>query len=171
MEWDGIYQLELSDFQSPETEIGNVSMYSVYTASVIDFAFNMSSGEFMFTKNFNSKVSCTFKRNAATIVAPDTAKALELLSFARFDFDLAELYARHFRKRMFEKKGAFSDASFFRPVYDEIQREYAARHTAAAKETEIGHDSLKLIVLHNAVKNEIEALYEFCKTCKPSKKK
>ena len=121
IEWDGIYQLRLSDFQSPATQIGGVTIYSLHSAASFDFSFSMSSGEFMFTKNFNPKVNCSFNRGAASMVAPDSARANDLLSFARYEFDLAELYARKFRKRLYEEKDAFSDASFFQPIYDSVQ--------------------------------------------------
>jgi len=171
IDWDGVYKLQLADFQSPASEIGDVSVYSLNTMAAIDFAFHMTSGEFMFTKNFNSKVNCFFKKDASVIVANDTSTALKLLDFARFDFDLSELYARKFRKKLYDEKGAFSDASFFRPAFDQIQKEFVERHTLAAKETDIGRNSEKLSVLHHIVLTEIAELPDFCKTCKPAKKK
>lgn len=171
IDWDGIYLLVLTDFQSAASQIGDVTIYSLNTAATIDFAFQMTNGEFMFTKNFNSKVGCTFHKNAASLVAPDTLTAMDLLNFARFDFDLTELYARKFRKKLYESKGAFSDASFFRPIFDTIQKEYSERHTLAARDTDIGRESLKLVILHDAVRAEIAELSEFCKSCKPVKKK
>lgn len=133
IEWDGIYKRKLSDFQSAATQIGDVSMYSLHAATTIDFAFHMNNAEFMFTKNFNSKVNCMFRRDAAVIVATDSIMALQILNFARYEFDLSEVHARKFRQQLYEKKGAFSTANFFRPVYDEIQKEYIERHTTAAK--------------------------------------
>jgi len=171
IEWDGIYKLKLSDFQSPATQIGDVSMYSLHSASTIDFAFHMTNAEFMFTKNFNSKVNCSFRRDAAVIVATDSIMALQLLDFARYEFDLSEVNARKFRQQLYEKKGAFSDANFFRPVFDKIQKEYIERHAIAAKETDIGRNSEKLSVLQSMVLVELEQLADFCKTCKPIKKK
>lgn len=171
IEWDGNYQLQLSDFQSSTTQVGGTNIYSLHTASSMDFSFYMSNGEFMFTKNFNSKVNCSFNRNAASLVAPDSLIATDLLSFARYEFDLSELYARKFRKRLFEEKGAFSDVNFFRPIYDEIQREFTERHTLAGRTTDLGRDREKLKQLHQEVLSEIEQLVDFCKTCKPPKKK
>jgi hypothetical protein len=169
--WDGIYKLQLSDFQSAATEIGDVTVYSLASMSAIDFAFHMTSGEFMFTKNFNSKVNCIFRRDASALVAPDTVTALQLLNFARYDFDLAELYARKFRKKLYEEKGAFSDASFFRPAFDQIQKEFVERHSQAAKDTDIGRNAEKLSALHYIVLMEIAEYPDYCKTCKPAKKK
>jgi hypothetical protein len=171
IEWDGNYQLKLSDFQSTATQVGGINIYSLHTVSSFDFSFYMSSGEFMFTKNFNSKVNCSFNRNAASLVAPDSLIATDLLSFARYQFDLSELYARKFRKRLFEEKGAFSDVNFFRPIYDEIQSEFYERQTIAMKATDVGRDKEKLRQIHQDVLKEIAQLANFCKTCKPPKKK
>lgn len=86
----------------------------------MEFAFYMSNAEFMFTKNFNSKVSNSFKRESASIIAPDTAMALNLLSFAQYQFDLRELYARKFKKELYDGKTAFSNVSFYQPLFTKI---------------------------------------------------
>ena len=78
IDWDGYYKLQLSDFLSPATQIGNTNIYSLHSGSSFDFLFYMSSGEFMFTKNFNSRGNCSFKPHAASLVAPDTATAERL---------------------------------------------------------------------------------------------
>jgi hypothetical protein len=171
IDWDGKYQLQLSDFQSATTQIGLGNIYSLHTGSGMDFSFYMSNAEFIFTKNFNSKVNCSFKRDAASIVSPDSLTAYCLLEFARYEFDLSELYARKFRKKMYEEKKAFSNVSFYRPLYDEIQREFNERHTTAGVQSDLGRNKEKLKELHQAVLLEIEQLPDFCKLCKPQKQK
>jgi len=171
IEWDGNYHLQLSDFQSPTTQVGQSNFCSLHTASEMGFAFYMSNAEFMFTKNFNSKVNCTFQRDAASLVAPDSLTAMDLVNFARYEFDLSELYARKFRKKLFEEKGAFSDIGFIQPIYDSIQRDLTERHTVAGRLCDLGRDKEKLRVLHQEVLEEIKQLSDFCKTCKPPKKK
>jgi hypothetical protein len=171
IDWDGVYQIQLVDFQSPTTQIGRGNFYSLYSGSTFDFTFHMSNGEFAFTKNFNSKVNCSFKRNIASLVAPDSARAFEMVNFSRYDFDLVELHARKLRKRLYDEKGAFSNAGFFQPIYDEIQKEYSERHILAARLTDLGHVQQKLKELHQEVLTEIEAYADFCKMCKPPKKK
>lgn len=171
IDWDGTYQLQLSDFQSPLTEIAPVSVFGVNTGGGIDFAFHMSNTEFMFTRNFNAKVNCSFKPDVASLIAPDSATALCLLDFARYEFDLQELYARKFRKRLYEEKGAFSNVGFFRPVYDEIQKQYIERRNLAVKKSDLGRDKALLAELHQLVLTEIGTLADFCKACKPAKKK
>lgn len=89
----------------------------------------------------------------------------------RYEFDLCELYARKFRKSLFENKGAFSNANFFQPIFDELQSEYVVSISNAQQLTEIGRSTARLKELHQQVKKELGELAAFCKTCKPSKKK
>ena len=171
IEWDGKYQLQLSDFQSPATRIGDGNISLIHSGSSFSFAFHMSNFEFMFAKNFNSKVNNPFNRSAASIVAPDTLTALNLLEFARYTFDLSELYARKFRKRLFEEKKMFSNTDFYLPIFNEVQKEFAERHTLDGKLTELGQNQEKLKELHDEVLREIEMLGDFCRICKPKKQK
>lgn len=171
LDWRSDYELKLSDFQSTATQIGGTNSYSLHMPTGIDFAFSMSNLEFSFTKNFNAKVSNVFKRNASAIVALDTENAENIVKFANYQFDLSELYARKFRKRIFEEKATFSGVHFFKPIYDAIQEEFSKRLTNASKETDLGRKSEKLNVLHQEVNHEIESLSDFCKECKPKRKK
>src|SRR5688572_21680744 len=84
IEWDPNYKLNISDFQSAATVIGEDAgnICSLHSSTSMAFAFSMSNYEFMFTKNFNSKVNCTFTRDAASLIAPDEQIAGSLLRFA-----------------------------------------------------------------------------------------
>ena len=170
IDWDGKYQLQQSDFQSPSTQIGNTNIYNLSIFSGFEFSFSMSNFEFMLTKNFNSKVSNAFKPKSAALVASDIETAKYLVDFAQFQFNLSELYARILRKRLYEGKKTFSNISFFKPIYDEIQNEYSQRITNASKETEIGKKKGKLKLLQDQVLKEIQELSNFCKECKILKK-
>ncbi len=171
LDWDGKYQLQLSDFMSPATEIGP-DVISLQTGASIDFAYhNMTQGEFTLARNFNSRVNCRMSKDAASIVAPDSATALNLVKFARFEFDLSELYARKFRQRVFNEKDNAIDAAVFQPIYNDIQREFNIRQTNASKETQLGQNQAALAQLHADVLTEINQLSEFCKECKPKHRK
>jgi hypothetical protein len=156
---------------SPSTQVGNVNIYSLHTGSTFDFVYSMSSYEFMFTKNFNDKVNCYFSRHSASLIAPDSTFAIDLINFAQFAFDLSELYARKFRKELFENKGAFSNSDFFHEYYNEIQGEYVERYSNASITTDLGRNHEKLSELQKKVLDEIQELSEYCKTCKPKKRK
>jgi hypothetical protein len=171
IEWDGIYQLQLSDFQSAATQIGNVKINSIHTASSLDFAFQMSNVEFMFTKNFNSKVSCIFKRDAASIIATDSSTANYLVNFAQYEFDLSELYARKLRKEIYSQKSTFSDVSFLQVIYNTIEKQYTDEHATASKITDLGQNEKKLLEIRADILKRIQEYPDFCKSCKPPKKK
>ena len=166
IDWDGKYVLQLSDFKSPATQIGGTTVSRINSSAGISFSYQMSVAEFMFTKNFNSKVNCRFQPDGAALIAPDSLTAEDLLSYARYEFDLSELYARKFRKRMYEEKAAMSDANFANAIFEEIQNELVARAAVDANATEVGREKQKLAELHLQVKSEIETLADFCKSCK-----
>lgn len=170
--WTPEYTLALSDFQSAQTEInGDLSSYAIFPGTSMDFLFQMSSYEFMFTKNFNSKVNCTFNRNVAVITAPDSIIAQQLVRFGQFTFDLAELFSRKFRKELYEQKGAFSSASFFQPIYNELQAKMNEISARVLKQTDLGREKDLLQEEHRKILTQIESLSDYCKECKPPKRK
>ena len=170
MQWNPDYELQLSDYQSPESEIdSSLTSYSVYSGAKIDFSFNMNSVSFMFTKNFNSKIKAVFQKNLAVLIAPDSVTANRLLHFGRYDFDLVELYARKIRKKIYEEKGAFSDSKLFQPIFNELQEEMNTVSAQVFKATNFGKDAVMLQKEHNKVKQEINTLSDFCFNCKPKK--
>ncbi|WP_321828147.1 hypothetical protein [Maribacter dokdonensis] len=170
MVWNPDYELQLTDYQSAESEINaNLTSYSIYSGAKIDFSFNMNSVSFMFTKNFNDKVKAIFQKNLAVLVAPDTLTANQLLQFGRYDFDLVELYARKIRKKIYEEKGAFSDSKLFQPIFNELQEEMNTVSAQVFKATDFGKDAELLLKEHNKVIDGINQLSDFCMTCKPRK--
>jgi len=170
--WSSGYELTLADFQSSETEISkDMDGYSLFSGANIDFSFQMSNVEFMMTKNFNSKVRTLFHRDQASIVAPDSLSALQMVAVAQYHFDLAELYSRKIRKELYEEKGAFSNASFFQPIFDKYEKERSAQSARIFKSTEFGKKEEILREEHQKVLAEIETLPDFCFDCKPPKKK
>lgn len=170
IEWSPEYKLESSDFKSPVTQVGRNAI-SMVAANRIEFSYQMSQYEFMFTKNFNSKVVATFTPSASYYVASDKESIRSLINFARMSFDLTELYARKLRQKIFEEKGAFSNANFFVPLYEDIQKQLSERHALLIQSTDLGRNETELKKEHALVLQEIEALPDFCKTCKPKKKK
>ncbi len=171
VEWNENYKIQLTDFQSKGTQIGNTQINSIHTASGLDFSIQMTNIEFMFTKNFNSKVSATFKRDAASIIATDSITAKHLLAFAQYEFDLSELYARKLRRDLYLNKGTFSDISFLQPLYDTIQKEYIAEHHIASNKSNLGQNDKMIKEFDAYVLKRIQELFDFCKFCKPPKNK
>ncbi len=171
IEWSQNYQIQIDDFLPDQVDIhqSNTTI-SANSGVLVDFAVQMSNIEFMFTKNFNSKLVCSFNKESASITAPDSLKASKLLKLVQFDFDLSELYTRKMRKELFENKKLFSDVTFFQPYFDKMN---AARNKISSKmyiESNFGENAVFLEKEHEAVKQEINLLSDFCKECKPPKK-
>lgn len=169
--WETRKKLSLSDFQSSSSQIGDINQYSILPSAKMDFAFQMNSYEFMFTKNFNSKVSTIFTKSASVIIAPDSVTAQKLVNFAQLNFDLVELYARKFRKKLYESKGTFSNYNFFQNAYADIEKEYNSRFAEIGKITDVGQSKERTEEIQKQILNEILDLDDFCKSCKAKKKK
>lgn len=170
LEWSSLKKLQLSDFQSSTTKIGDVNIYSLHSGVTMNFAYQMSSAQFMFKKNFNSAAKCIFSYKAASLLAPDSATAFNLVDLAQFEFDLTELYTRKFRKRLFEEKGTFSGGDFYQPIYNRVQAELNERLTTAGIQTELGQNKKELETLHKRVLLELEEYSDYCYSCNPPKK-
>jgi len=170
--WAPDYELTLDDFQSPQTEINEeLTNYSIFLGTNMNFDFHMSAYQFVFTKNFNSKVKVTLNKGASVITAPNLLSAQYLIKYGQYNFDLTELYARKFRKEMYLQKGAFSDISFFQPIFKKIQEEMNAENARVFKATEMGKKEQLLKEEHEKILLEINTLSDFCLECKPPKKK
>jgi hypothetical protein len=170
IEWEPGYTFKIEDFQGSKTAIHeDTENVFVQSGVLLDFAFQMSNVEFMFTKNFNSKVGCRFQKEAAVIMAPDSIAAQRLISLVAFDFDLSELYARKIRKELYENKKTFSDATFFQPYFDKMIAERNKVSSRVYTETDFGNKEAVLEKEHEMVKKELMELSGFCKACKPPK--
>jgi hypothetical protein len=172
MEWDSNSQIQFVDFKSSQINIDE-SVTSVFLNSgvMIDLAIQMSNFEFMFTKNFNSKLTCSFDKELAKLIAPDSVTANQLLRLVRFDFDLSELYTRKIRKELFENKKMFSNVTFFQPYFNKMNSERNRISSQIYNSTDFGKNASLLEKEHQAVKQEILLLSEYCRECKPLKKK
>lgn len=171
IEWNDQYQLQITDFQSPSSQIGNTTIYSLHTGIGPALFFQMSAAEFMFTRNFNSKIDNIFDRKSASLIAADDHTAKQLVAFAQYQFDLSELYARKIRKKLHEDKGMLSDVKDLKTVFGEINQEYIEKSATSGKTTDLGRNTSELKKLHTEIKEEIALLSDYCKSCKPKKKK
>jgi hypothetical protein len=172
VEWKPNYAFTLSDFENTGTRIDSRMEKTLLQPGIlIELGFQMSGVEFMFTRNFNEKVTCLFDKGTAIFMAQNQIQVEQMLQLATFDFDLSELYARKIRKALFENKKTFSEASFFKPIYDELIAERNARSSRVYLESDFGILTKVLEQEHATVKAGIEELADYCKSCKPPKKK
>ncbi len=141
-----------------------------YFACTYDFSFHMMSMQFAFTKNFNQYVNAYYIPTHSWIESGELTSQLILM--ANLDFDLAELYARKFRKKLYEAKNVGSNIDFFCSLHNENNKEYTTEHAEIHSELRTVDNAEEY--LHQKIleiNSKIEDLSEFCKTCKPKKKK
>lgn len=75
------------------------------------------------------------------------------------------------RQKIYKNKATFSDISFLQPLYETVEKDFIAENGSASKETNLGQDEEKLAILNAKVLTQIQELSDFCKTCKPTKKR
>ena len=169
--WRPDYQLKLSDFASPSTEVdSSLTSFSLNSAVNIEFSYFMPRAQFAFTKNFNSDVQAVFNRSASVLVAPNQQYAHQLLDFAQYQFDLSELYARKFRKALHDQKHFFTKGDFYKAIYDKLLAEENDANARVGKESNYGENQAVLKTEHEKVLQELKTLSDYCRTCPPPKK-
>jgi hypothetical protein len=172
-DWSKDFRLKFEDFKSGKgVEIDkNATAIQLIPGNFIDFNYSMTKAEFMFTKNFNSKVTSYWFRNSSVLIAPDSTTAYDLLAFSQYFFDLTELYTRRFRKEMYESKAVFSGTDFYKKAYEKMIESLSQKFSEDVKITNYGKDKFELKYLTDKVNLELIFLEDYCKTCKPKKKK
>lgn len=172
IEWTPNYQVTLEDFKSKGTKIDpSLTTYYLGAGIKMDFNYAMSNYEYMLTKNFNSKVAVVLQPTASTIKAPNLEMANNMVAMADFQFDLAELYARKFRKRIYDEKEAFSDPRKLGALFESVNKDWNDRSTQSMEEADLGMNREELDRMHKEVLLELEQYPDFCKECKRVKKK
>ncbi len=168
--WTEEYLIEMGDFQgvAPIMEEDYVQRY--YLAAQLAFNYQMNHYQFAFTKNFNKYVEVYFNPASSWIEEGDQTDML--LEMANLDYDLAELHARKFRKRIFENKNIVSSPALLQSEFEKVSNEYADYRAQVLSEIMASatiHE--KLAHYRQSVNLEIYNLAEFCQACKPAKKK
>ena len=172
IEWSEGYVITIKDFMNPGTEIDpSRDAYALSSGSGLEFLMQKNAYSFALSKNFNNTVTAIFSRSSAFIVAPDSVTANQLLNFARYSFDLTELYARKFRKRMNTEKETFSKSNFYQPIYEQVNSELNEELSRIMKLTDLGRKEELLKQEHEQVALQMIDYQYFCKSCKPPKRK
>lgn len=156
-DWKGQRQLQLTDFQTQIT--GQTDAERLSTS--IGLGFNLDKKKARRGKLIRS-TRATFDPVDAMIVAPDTTRLLELLAFARYEFDLTELYARKYRQQLVSSRKDLKEK--FVPISVAIRTEYEARLEKDTEQTQLGKDQGVLQTLQQQVRDEIALLSRFRKS-------
>lgn len=170
VEWTETTEVTLESFKgtAPEMVEDNVQQYLF--SCTWQFNFQMANIQFAFSKNFNKYVEAFYYPNQSWIEEGELTK--DLLLMANLDFDITELFARKFRKAIYEKKKVDSSVNMMNTISEEINYEHVNYRAKIESELRATDNIEEVVAKYDKEVNEgIQSLNEFCKTCKPQKKK
>ena len=154
--WDSKKKLTINDFKIKISDENNDAVYSQLVIS------NSAQGFDFLKRNLNSNVENIFLGNASWI---DTTKVKNIdkqIEFQQIQFDLAEIQARKFRKKLFIKKWKISKGfDIMNKISNEIMTEFSETRLELIRETEGGHNEEKLSEWKEKIVNELKELNEF----------
>lgn len=164
IEWTENYRLTLADFLANAPNTGTVQTVQGHTT--IEYQF--SNYELLGSRNFNKNVTCYFLRTAWWIDKGERTD--KLLQYAQTIFDLREWMARELRKRFRENKKQLL-AGKQNEIYEELASKFAELESTYSKETHYGTVDSNQSEWEERIMAELAMLADYCKTCKPAKKK
>jgi len=170
VEWSPEIIIDTTSFQAelPELTPDNVQQYTFFCS--YDFGYQMANIQFALTKNFNKYVSAFYMPSHSWIEEGTSTK--QLIGMANLEFDLVELYARKFREDLYANKKFGSNSNFFHASHERINLEYVNYRAQLESELRVADNWFPIIDKYSKEVNaEIEALADYCKECKPPKKK
>ncbi len=166
LEWAEDYLLTSEDFQAKAPNTG--TMQTISGSYYVEY--EMGGLNLIANRNLNSYVTCYFQRDASYIDDADEANTTRMLSYQQLIFNLYELQARKLRQKFFDErkrlltKGAGT-------LYNEVAADHARLVSEIESETNHGYSSDEITKWLAWTDQELEKLSDFCKTCKPQKKK
>jgi len=131
------------------------------TTSFAQFYMDYQVGSFDFmSKNFNKKVGNYFIKSGSWLdTTYDTGKSIR---YQQTLFDIAEIYARQFRKELKAKKNKiFGGTNFIKELNAKIISDFSKRRIEYDTETEYGSDAAKQAEWENEIQVELNELKYF----------
>jgi|TARA_B110000091_G_C13602232_1_gene385167 mevalonate kinase len=154
--WNSENKLTIDDFKIKISDSNNEAIYSQFMISYSAQGFDF------LRRNINNRIENLFLGNASWI---DTTKIRNIdkqIEFQQTQFNLAEIQARNFRKRLFIKKWKISKGfKIMNKISNEIMAEFSEKRLKLMRETESGRNQKKLTEWNEKITNELEELYEF----------
>lgn len=166
LHWSEDYNLTVSDYEAQAPNNGNLQTVS----GTFYVAYEMGGINLITTRNLNKNVSCYFQKNASYIDKGDKADTKLMLRYQQLIFNLYEIQARNLRRKFFDERTRLLTKG---PgvLHQEALAEHKKLLAKVESETNDGHRSEVITEWLIWTKGELEKLSDFCKTCKPRKKK
>lgn len=152
--WNGTRTLTINDFTIKTSQAQTLLSFAQFTLDC-----EVNGFDFM-TRNFNKKVHNYFIKSASWI---DTTYNMSLsLQYQQTLFNIAEIYARRFRKELRNnRRKILRGTEFVKELNVKILTDFSARRIIYDTETEFGQDSEKQRQWENQIDKELLELDDF----------
>lgn len=154
LRWDASHKLTVDDFGIKKSNSSSGLSFASFSLE-----YNVSGLDFM-TKNFNKKVKNTIIKSASWI---DTTQYVTVsLRYQQTLFDIAEVYARKFRKDLKEnRKQIAKGLTIVHDINARISSGFAQRRLQFDTETKSGTDTDRLSFWEQQVRQELIDLADY----------
>ncbi|MDO6598729.1 hypothetical protein [Tenacibaculum sp. 1_MG-2023] len=154
--WSSENKLTIDDFKIKISDNNNEAIYSQFVISYSAQGFDF------LRRNLNNRIGNLFLGNASWIDTTKIETIDKQIEFQQTQFNLAEIHARKFRKRLFIKKWKISKGfDIMNKISNEIMTEFSENRLKLIRETESGRNQKKLTEWKEKIANELKELYEF----------
>lgn len=152
--WSATHKLALGDF-AIKTSNGKAGS----SAAQYYFSYQVNGLDFM-TKNFNKKVQNCILRSASWI---DTTYDINAsLRYQQTLFDLAEIYARHFRKDLRDnRKQLLKGTDIVKDLSTKSMTDFSKREVEYISDTQFGTNAVMQEAWEQRIQKELEELKAF----------
>jgi len=152
--WSSTKKLNLADFGIKKNSANSSASFAQFTLD-----YSVSGFDFL-TKNFNKKVKNSMIISASWI--DTTANVDASIKYQQTLFDLAEIYARKFRKELKENRKLIAKGTqFIEGINSRVSTEFSKRRLKYDEETKYGMDSTKQQVWEEQISKELAELADF----------
>ncbi|MBI6118626.1 hypothetical protein [Salegentibacter maritimus] len=156
IQWDSEKRLSIEDFKIKMDDKNNDAVFSQFMIS-----HEIGGFDFM-RRNLNQTIENIFIGNASWIDTTKIANIKKQIDFQQMQFDLAEIHARKFRKRVLENKNKIIKGfDIINQINNNIMTEFSEYRLLLVKETEAGRNIKKIEEWKERISTELNDLDEF----------
>ena len=154
--WSSSEKLTLNDFKIKVSGTNNDAAFSQFmiTHAIAGFDF--------MKRNMNQKVGNIFLGNASYIDTTKVENIQKQIDFQQMQFDLSEIQARNFRKRILKDKTKLTKGfDIVNSINNEIMTELTEMRMQLMRETDAGQNEQKIAEWKELIATQLNALDEF----------
>jgi len=154
LQWSSTRKLTVNDFGIKKNNSSSGSSFAQFSLD-----FSISGFDFL-TKNFNKKVRNSVIKSASWI--DTTANVDATIKYQQTLFDMAEIYARKFRKELKEnRKQLAKGLQFVESVNSKVSTEFSKRRLKYDEETKSGTDFSQQQLWEDQILRELAELSDY----------